>query len=114
MNELKRSFIIFCGMLFGFSMTILLSATFLTAYFISDDYTVTVTINTFGEANIELITIIPLLVFLSFCLVLSYKSMSDRVDEEVVRRKLLRKQESESSSVLPLYCPVLSLQEQQK
>jgi hypothetical protein len=62
----------FSGLLFGFSMFLILMYTFLTAYF-SESKATLVTINSYGEANLELFTIFILLDFFIICLVYSIK-----------------------------------------
>ena len=73
----KVFFLAFSGCLMGFGIFLVLMFTFLTAYFSKAKATL-VTINTMGEANMELFMIFLILDFFIICLVYSLKRIFHR------------------------------------
>jgi hypothetical protein len=99
---LKRAFIIFAGLLFGFGFIIVNLLMFIAAYLNGDS---TMVIG-FGDAvmmNFVIVLLVLLIAFMVFCIFLSYEMVMARLREEVIRRKLLSSKESESSSSQPQF-----------
>jgi len=97
MGGLKRAFIIFSGLLFGFGFLIVNLLVFIAAY-LNGGNTVVLGFGDTGMMSLMIVLLVLLMVFMGFCIFLSYESVKARLQEEIIRRKVLASQESESSS----------------
>ena len=97
MGGLKRAFIIFAGLLFGFGFLIVNLLVFIAAY-LNGGNTVVLGFGDTGMMSLMIVLLVLLMIFMVFCIFLSYESVMARLREEAVRRKLEKSKESESSS----------------
>ena len=73
----KGFYLLFSGCSLGFGMFAILFTSFLLAYF-NKTKSVLITINDYGEANIELFMMFLLLDFFIICLVYGYKRLTKK------------------------------------
>jgi Zn-dependent protease with chaperone function len=97
MDGLKRDFIIFAGLLFGFGFIIVNLLIFIAAY-LNGNNTIILGLGDAVLMNLVIVLLVLLIAFMVFCIFLSYELVKARLQEEIVRRKVLAFQKSESSS----------------
>ena len=70
----KKKILLFSSCILGFTLSLIMFITFLWAYFFND-YVFAVSINSFGEAHIELLLLTLVTLFLAYNIYLQYKTL---------------------------------------